>query len=169
MDRLSELHSCHYLHCDIKPDSVLLGSDKRNKEESSHIILIDFSLSVRWCDDAKKHVEPADKQPFKGNILFASHNAFKFQRLSRRDDLISLAYLTVFLVQGELTWFKGQKTDHPKFFENVSEIKLQMTPKGLCVGKAKALEPMVKEIFEYKFDEAPNYSKLKHLLACFLL
>lgn len=44
-----------------------------------------------------------------------------------------------------------------------------MTPKGLCVGKAKALEPMVKEIFEYKFDEAPNYSKLKHLLACFLL
>jgi hypothetical protein len=44
-----------------------------------------------------------------------------------------------------------------------------MTPKSLCDGMARALEPFVSEVFNYKFSETPNYSKLKHLLASFLM
>ena len=35
---------------------------------------------------------------FKGNVLFASKNALKGMTISRRDDVISLVYLLVFLM-----------------------------------------------------------------------
>lgn len=169
IERIEALHSCNYLHGDIKPENVLLGSDRRNTIESSKIVLINFELSQNWQDEKKNHVELAENKRFQGNVLFASHNAFKFLQLSRRDDLISLAYLTVFLVQGELSWFKDISKNDPLFFEKVSKIKLAMTPSQLCSGQASKLMPFVSDIFNYGFSEQPNYSKLKHQLASFLL
>lgn len=101
--------------------------------------------------------------------MFASHNAFNFERLSRRDDLISLAYLTVFLVQGELGWFKNFSAKDPLFFEKMKKIKTEMTPETLCANQAVILGPFVEEIFNYRFEDTPNYPKLKHLLARVLL
>jgi hypothetical protein len=83
--------------------------------------------------------------------------------------LISLAYLTVYLVTGELNWFKGLKSSDPKIFEKVKRIKNKMTPKSLCVERAVDLEPFVHEIFNYQFEDTPNYPKLKHQLVGFLL
>jgi hypothetical protein len=113
---------------------VLLGSKQQDSVESSKIVLAGFTLSRKWFD--KVHVPLAENQRFESNILFASHNAFNFKTLSRRDDLISLAYLTVYLVSGELNWFRGMKSKDPKLFEKVKKIKNQMTPQSLCVGLA---------------------------------
>jgi hypothetical protein len=44
-----------------------------------------------------------------------------------------------------------------------------MTPQDLCVGPATMLLPFVKEIFNYKFDEKPNYGRLIHNLKKILL
>ena len=41
---------------------------------------------------------------FKGNMLFSSKNAFTGQTLSRRDDIISLVYLLVFLLTSNLDY-----------------------------------------------------------------
>jgi hypothetical protein len=61
------------------------------------------------------------------------------------------------------------KADDPKYFEHVSKIKNEMTAESLCMGQAKGLRPFVREIFSYGYLETPNYSKLKHLLASFLM
>lgn len=40
---------------------------------------------------------------FRGNIMFASPNQLNFRTTSRRDDLISLVYLMIYMLnQGEL-------------------------------------------------------------------
>lgn len=44
-----------------------------------------------------------------------------------------------------------------------------MGPVELCVGPAEILLPFCKEIFSLKFDEEPNYRKLKHFLVSILL
>ena len=76
--------------------------------------------------------------------------------------MISLAYFVVFLVNGEFTWLEGVDSEAPDFCEKVGQIKKDLTPETLCTGLAKTLIPFVKEIFSYKFEEKPEYSKLKH-------
>jgi hypothetical protein len=43
------------------------------------------------------------------------------------------------------------------------------TPDNLCKNKAAPLLPFMKEVFSYKFEETPNYAKLRQLLVCILL
>lgn len=57
-----------------------------------------------------------------GNLLFASKNMFLGITQSRRDDMISLAYLIVFLMNGELTWLEDVDTEAADFFEHVKQI-----------------------------------------------
>lgn len=48
LDRLESLHKLGYLHCDLKPDNILLRSDDWNSTTSSEIILIDFGITSRY-------------------------------------------------------------------------------------------------------------------------
>lgn len=47
--------------------------------------------------------------PFKGNAIFSSKNAFARITLSRRDDIISIMYLLVYLIDTKLTWINFDK------------------------------------------------------------
>lgn len=98
--------------------------------------------------------------------MFASHNAFIMKKLARMDDLISLAYLLVYLCNGYASWF-GDLGDLT--MEKVKEIKIAMTPAKLCVEEAEILRPFVDEAFKCKYAEEPNYPKLKFILCKALL
>jgi hypothetical protein len=39
---------------------------------------------------------------FKGNVVFASKNLFNLNTPSRRDDLISLCYLMLYMMDGDI-------------------------------------------------------------------
>lgn len=168
-DRLEVLHNHGYLHADLKPDNVLIASTNRLRVESSQMILIDFGIAKSWKDTFGRHIPFRERVPFSGNLLFASKNAFRQVEQSRRDDLISLVYLVIFFVQGELGWMKNLKSTDPLFFQKVAKIKQNLNSKTLCTGPAKGLEAFCDEVFSYEFEDTPNYSKIKHMLACFLL
>jgi hypothetical protein len=55
-------------------------------------------LITDYLDSDGNHIKENTKDKFKGSMLFASKNAFNFVRTSRRDDLISLVYLLIFLM-----------------------------------------------------------------------
>ena len=59
---------------------------------------IDFGLVTRFLDEKKEHIKDGISDKFKGSMLFASKNSFKFLRTSRRDDLISLVYILIFMI-----------------------------------------------------------------------
>jgi hypothetical protein len=44
-----------------------------------------------------------------------------------------------------------------------------MTAENFCIDFAKPLIPFYEEVMGYKFEEEPNYSKLKFLLKRILL
>lgn len=169
IDRLISLHRAGYIHCDIKPDNVLLGSEDRRAPESSDICLIDFGIAKRYCDPSGIHIEKKRDVPFAGNVLFASKNAFKLIDLSRRDDFISLCYLIGFFISGELPWLGKLRPGDPNFFYKVAAIKRKLKAKELCVDKAACFEPFCSYVFKMKFSEEPNYGLLKHLLVKCLL
>ena len=101
---MKDLHNFGYLHLDLKPDNILLGSCNRTRVDSSNIVLIDYGISKRYLNDENEHIKEADGVAFSGNLLFASKYTFLEKEQSRRDDFISLAYFIVFLVNGEINW-----------------------------------------------------------------
>ena len=60
------------------------------------IRLIDFGLATKYRDSNNKHLEQTG-QSFNGNLAFCSKNALNFMTQSRRDDLISLNYILLYL------------------------------------------------------------------------
>lgn len=57
IDRLQALHGIGYLHMDLKPDNILLGSANRTRFDSSNIVLIDYGISKQFKDSDGKHID----------------------------------------------------------------------------------------------------------------
>lgn len=93
--------------------------------------------------------------------------------MSRRDDLISLAYLLIYLLDGDLEFMKSDPENEDmesNEFQQIGLLKVKMTPKDLCKSSdCKKLYPFIKEVYNLKFDEEPNYNKLRFLLVNELL
>ena len=102
LDLLQELHKMGYVYNDLKPDNILVGNcptSWKTKDNQLHILrLIDFGLITPYKKADGEHIDYKTPDKFKGSMLFASKNAFDFTMMSRRDDLIALCYVLVFLI-----------------------------------------------------------------------
>ena len=64
---LEALHAHGFVHCDIKPDNVMLSGDKR-------VVLVDFGLAHRFLDESGAHVPEQKVNSFKGTWMYSSKN-----------------------------------------------------------------------------------------------
>ena len=83
--------------------------------------------------------------------------------LTRRDDLISLAYMMSYLYNGKLPFFDFGK----QFSEQINNIcnkKNECTPKQFCEeNRCNFLLSFMENVYSLKFDEKPDYSFLRFL------
>ena len=76
-----------------------------NSQGLVKVTLIDYGFSTSFMNQYNgliHHIK--DGQPvsnFEGNIFFASSKQLSFERTSRKDDLISLAYLLIYLLNNQ--------------------------------------------------------------------
>lgn len=80
----------------------MLGSDNLTTLASSTIYLVDFGVSTKYLDKDDTHINMGESDIFVGSVLFSSKNAMMNKLQSRRDDLISLCYLLVYMLSGKL-------------------------------------------------------------------
>ena len=95
--------------------------------------LIDYGLCTNYIDKKGNHFDNKRKIQFRGNVVFASANSLNFHNTSRKDDLISLVYLLIYLAQGHLNCFV--MPNQPKVIDLmhiVQEKKTLMTLEQLC-------------------------------------
>jgi serine/threonine protein kinase len=107
LDDLKTIHDAGYTFNDLKLDNIVVGDapELSNAKDSLHKIrIIDFGLAKKYIDEDGKHISAQVEQLFQGNIIFASKNAFNMVTLSRRDDLISLCYLMIYMLNGDLVF-----------------------------------------------------------------
>ena len=89
-----------YVHNDLKLENILIGY-----RDPSVIYLVDFGLTCKFLNDDGTHIEKEDMEKFTGNFLFASLNSCRGKNKSRRDDIQSVMYIMVYLLNNNtLPW-----------------------------------------------------------------
>lgn len=93
--------------------------------------------------------------------------------MTRRDDLISLCYLLVYLIDGDLPFIipRNRNLDRREEFDAIKELKENLVPEEFCKSKeaSRHLLSFVKAVLELDFDEKPDYNRLRFLLVKGLL
>lgn len=96
IDRIEALHAIGYVHRDIKPDNLAIGS----KEKNNVIYLFDFGLVIKASDPLPSE----EKGKMIGTLGFMSVRCHEGKKANYYDDLESFVYTLVYLAIGILPW-----------------------------------------------------------------
>tara|TARA_B100000123_G_scaffold240910_1_gene194357 strand:- start:14155 stop:15003 length:849 start_codon:yes stop_codon:yes gene_type:complete len=112
---IEDIHSLFIVHRDIKPHHFMI--------KNNNLYLIDFGISTFYVNENREH-----KQNIKGNYIIGSPNYLSFflhegNSFSRRDDMISIGYIYIFLIKKTLPWENLNVVD--KEYSNVHILHKQ--------------------------------------------
>ena len=176
---MEQIHSKGYVFNDLKLDNLLFDfetsfdDEMKTTEEDlfreNNVNIIDFGFACpyKMLDGSEEHLPKMRMDLFQGNILFSSINQLSFHSTSRRDDLISLFYLMVYLFKkGQLPGVKvTSDMDVNEEFRLIRDVKKSQKTSDVCFGNTKDLSSFKREIFSYRFMDTPDYEKLRVMLA----
>lgn len=155
------VHQRGFVHRDIKPPNFMIGIKKNESDEnenktenSDKLFLIDFGMSRTYIDD-KTNAHRCNKIRTTGIIgtpRYVSIHVHDGCEPSRRDDLISIMYVLVYLVKGRLPWKAAASP------EVVAQIKKTISPEDLFFEMPSSYLEIFKYLCSMSYDEAPDYS-----------
>ena len=159
LDRLEWIHSKDIVYRDVKPENFMIGINDPNV-----IYVVDFGLCKKYrSSKTGKHILPKLTKKFNGTLRYASLNVVKGKESSRRDDLISLGYMLIYLIKRDLPW----ESDFKKL--NKEKYVYLLASKDTD-GFGRLFNNIPSEIVEFvkyaknlKFDQDPDYSYLRSL------
>ena len=79
--------------------------------------------------------------------------------MSRRDDLENLAYVIIYLANGELPWMGIKAATKRQKYERIFEKKISAKPERLCKGLPDVFERYLRYCKSLEFAERPNYAR----------
>lgn len=156
LDCIQRLHDTGIIHRDIKPQNICEG--KTNKEE---IYLIDFGLSCRQDEPFRE-----DAYWFVGSIDYASLNAMYSSAPSPKDDLESLCYSMMTLLQGPLPFQSLNENGKRRRGDDfcASLLWKSQAVDEMCATYADVFEKYLKYAKSIKTIEAKDYSNLRDII-----
>ncbi|OMJ85239.1 hypothetical protein SteCoe_13475 [Stentor coeruleus] len=140
------LHKAGYIHKDIKPTNICL-----HLNSPLSICLIDFGISELYLEPDTKTHKLRRINEFEGNLAFCSENVACGISPSRRDDLESLCYLTIYMIKKNLPWLKagGNKLE---------SLRIRLNSRNKLI---KNVPSEIKNILDYckslTYEQKPDY------------
>lgn len=140
---LNDIHNMGIVHRDIKPQNIVFDNDMKK------VFLIDFGLSKNVIFKSK-HIEERKISNVIGSPNYISNNIHKLIEPSRRDDIISMLYVLLYLLMDELPWKNTS-------LEMCEKIKKDF----INNDKYKVMFPNILHLLElyysFNFNQKPNY------------
>jgi casein kinase 1 len=169
IEAVEKIHQHWVVHRDLKPSNFMIGSDRK-------LYLIDFGLSTFYVNEDKQHIPYLEGSLLHviGTQRYMSYHVHCGEESVRRDDLISLGYIYLFLIFRRLPWeyyptdFDGTPypeihVEHPKN-KWLKERKEWENVNQLCENtENKLIQRYFKYCYQLPFSKDPNYEGLKKL------
>ena len=97
--------------------------------------------------------------------MFASLNQLNFLSTSRRDDMIAMCYLVIYMLnEAYLPGVSNTKEyDQNQRFVEVRNAKNMHSIESLCQGTAQSMRDIIQEVFSLGLKDKPNYNLVKDL------
>lgn len=149
VDRLEGLHAKGYVHRDLKPANFVIGGLKN----TGTIYLIDLGLATYF----RTPYQPVNDDDIAGTPLYSSVHHHNHLPYTRRDDLISLIYILLYLKWGSLPW-QGRP------YGAMSGIKARTKSSQLCRGLPGPFCSLVDYVLQLEFESQLNYAHIRKLL-----
>lgn len=159
LDVFENIHKQFVLHRDIKPQNFMI--------KDGEIYLIDFGLSMFYLNEEGNHYPNKTTDTIIGSPLFVSIHVHNGHRYSRRDDLISLGYLYLYLMGSPFIYSPDVKSDlslinilHPsnqllKEQKEMDQLKPRFT--------TSTIEYYMRYVYQLEYDEVPKYEPMKKI------
>ena len=172
---LEGVHNAGYAYNDLKLDNIMVGFNSKLPKEyteenifaGASLHLVDFGFSTSFVEKKTGlHIQQEEVETFRGNMIFGSLNQLNFLKTSRRDDLISLLYMTIYMLnEGKLTGIDlDTQMVNTEAFKLARKAKQNHTMDTLCCGNAYIMKKFANEVLNLKFKEQPDYKKLDKIL-----
>jgi len=180
IDILETIHKNYVLHRDIKPQNFMISNEE--------IYLIDFGFSCFYVDDKVEHLPSTESQHIVGTPKYVSYHVHDGITNSRRDDLISLGYLYIYLCCRELPWdallrdallrdtllrdafqsetvSNGYEEIHILHYKNQQRKDMKTWSKlsEICLRINQKIYDFLNYCYNLRYDATPNYDALKQL------
>ena len=157
--RLENFHNKGFLHGDLKPENMVMGS---KKNDEGKVFLIDFGLSESFLDSQGEHVKFQRNQKLGGTLYYLSSYGHLGIKATRRDDLISLGYIFVHFLKGELPWVNLPGDRHEKI-KKIFQMKATISNEILCQGLPAEISEYISYVSSLSFHQKPDYDYLRGL------
>ena len=144
------VHKCGIIHRDIKPQNFLFSLD------NSRIYIVDFGISTPYINHKNIHKPSTYNDNAIGTNDFISYYLHEGLSASRRDDLISMIYVIIYMYNGILPWQKDR-------LKSVYEMKYNISPDRLCQGLSDKINIMLVYCYSLEYTTEPNYEYIRFL------
>uniref|UniRef100_A0A6C0LAD7 non-specific serine/threonine protein kinase n=1 Tax=viral metagenome TaxID=1070528 RepID=A0A6C0LAD7_9ZZZZ len=175
IDILETIHKNYILHRDIKPQNFMISNEE--------IFLIDFGFACFYVDDKVEHLPITETQNIVGTPKYVSYHVHDGITNSRRDDLISLGYLYIYLYCRELPWDallrdtllrdalksetvpNGYEEIHILHYKNQQRKEMKSWTKlsEICLRINQKMYDFLNYCYNLRYDGPPDYNALKKL------
>jgi casein kinase 1 len=153
LDIIQSMHLKGMVHRDIKPDNFLFSKD-------GTLRIADYGFCKLYrCGDGS-HKPLSDRGTPVGSPMYMSIDVHRGRDVGRKDDLESLCYVLLSLLNGVLPW---RRVIDEGRSSNISCVKEGMSPRDIA-GTAVWLGSMLKYIRELSYDSDPNYALVRQFL-----
>lgn len=160
LSRVEYMHNKGFVHRDIKPDNFMMGLGAK----LNMVYIIDFGLSKKYRDPrTHQHIPFREGKPFTGTARYSSINTHLGFEQSRRDDIESIGYILIYLLNGSLPWMGFHAENKKQKIEMIGEDKLAKTAEILCQGLPSEFAAFLSEARHLEFPDRPDYAMYRQM------
>ncbi|XP_067630634.1 nucleosomal histone kinase 1 [Eurosta solidaginis] len=160
LDVYEFIHSCGYVHADLKAANILLGF---GREDNGQAYLVDYGLASHYTT---KEFKPDPKKMHNGTIEYTSRDAHLGVPTMRADFEI-LGYNIIEWSGGQLPWVKDNLLTVPTKVQKAKEDFMADINNSLKLAYAKGVPDAIAEYMKYvaklEYNEKPDYDRCRKI------